>query len=706
MIRAVRALSMRVAGSAMLVLGLAQCAKAPAPGTLTPTAGRITDEAISRDMALMRAWAARIARVESEGAPSPARAYRASKARAWLSFASDEYQDNDRGGIVDDAFAAATASIASLERGSVTEGEVPLPRQVKRVHPELWDAVTRFKAHPRFDLVAADVALLEVTLVRAGHAGAPGAACSAAPFDAKADSLAKHIEYVLRSAPPPVVTPPVVTPPVPAPVIPAPADRDRDGVPDQFDCCPNTPVGEAVDANGCERLPAENVPLILDGLTFDTDKSVIKPESRARLDRVASVLVARSDILVEISGHTDAVASDAYNLRLSAARAAAVRAYLISRGVAAARITSVGEGETRPIDDNATVEGRARNRRVELVWHRPERTAPGEPGCKVPADTLAPISPLAPIMPPAESATPLVLMGVNFAFGSSRLTADSRETLDRVAAGLQLNPGVAVVIAGHTDSIGIAAANRELSLARARAVRAFLASQGVDTIRMVARGYGADEPLGTNATAEGRALNRRVELRRREIDDTVSGIILPTTRTPVRQPAPQPVTPQPVTPQPAPPPVARPLPGAPVRPAVPSIAPNLSEVPRRGPPSGFTDLPACQPPNYDDAPCSMEVPFGGGLSLPGPGSVNGKPVLSARTKAILDGVAVWMMWTWVDFVEIRSPSAAWNEEVHRYLLQRGAESWRVLRSVQPVREDADRRVQLLRRRYAPSQQWD
>jgi OOP family OmpA-OmpF porin len=101
-------------------------------------------------------------------------------------------------------------------------------------------------------------------------------------------------------------------------------------------------------------------------VTFETGRSVIRPESYAVLDQVAASLVANPDIRIEIAGHTDNVGADAANRRLSQTRADAVRAYLAQRGVAIERMVARGYGESLPVADNATPEGRAMNRRVEL----------------------------------------------------------------------------------------------------------------------------------------------------------------------------------------------------------------------------------------------------------------------------------------------------------------------------------------------------
>lgn len=147
-----------------------------------------------------------------------------------------------------------------------------------------------------------------------------------------------------------------------------PSDRDADGVSDALDKCPNTPAGTSVDAVGCTVLfNKEGKPLVLQGVNFLTGKSVLLPEAGVILDRVAESLVANPDVLIEVGGHTDITGSKPANLRLSQARAVAVRQYLISKGVAASRITARGYASTRPIAENTTAEGRAANRRVELT---------------------------------------------------------------------------------------------------------------------------------------------------------------------------------------------------------------------------------------------------------------------------------------------------------------------------------------------------
>ncbi|HXF95807.1 MAG TPA: OmpA family protein [Gemmatimonadales bacterium] len=148
-------------------------------------------------------------------------------------------------------------------------------------------------------------------------------------------------------------------------------DTDKDGVLNETDRCPNTPPGSTVDQFGCIVLfreePGERAtPLVLQGVNFATGRSIIMRESYPILDAVAASLVANPDVRIEIAGHTDNTGSETLNLRLSQARAAAVRHYLATKGVAVARMVARGYGESEPVADNSTPEGRARNRRVEL----------------------------------------------------------------------------------------------------------------------------------------------------------------------------------------------------------------------------------------------------------------------------------------------------------------------------------------------------
>jgi OOP family OmpA-OmpF porin len=143
-----------------------------------------------------------------------------------------------------------------------------------------------------------------------------------------------------------------------------PSDSDGDGVPDSIDQCPATLAGVAVDTSGC--LIRGDQTIILGDVNFEHDSARLTPAAESSLDRAAASLRIETDVHFEIAGHTDSRGSDAYNDRLSQARADAVMRFLTGRGIPAARMSAHGYGERQPIDTNDTAAGRARNRRVEF----------------------------------------------------------------------------------------------------------------------------------------------------------------------------------------------------------------------------------------------------------------------------------------------------------------------------------------------------
>ena len=105
---------------------------------------------------------------------------------------------------------------------------------------------------------------------------------------------------------------------------------------------------------------------ILENVYFNTGSAVLKPESFTSLNNLVEVMKLKPTMVIEISGHTDDVGDDALNLELSQKRAESVRNYLIKNGIASNRVTAKGYGETQPIADNSTPEGKAKNRRTEV----------------------------------------------------------------------------------------------------------------------------------------------------------------------------------------------------------------------------------------------------------------------------------------------------------------------------------------------------
>ena len=139
-------------------------------------------------------------------------------------------------------------------------------------------------------------------------------------------------------------------------------DSDSDGIVDRRDECPNTRAGARVDVKGCEIREVINLP----GVNFETNSDRLLAGAEQVLADAVATLGMNRDLIVEVAGHTDSDGSAAYNEGLSARRAITVRDYLISQGANSANLTFRGYGEARPVADNATAEGKARNRRVEL----------------------------------------------------------------------------------------------------------------------------------------------------------------------------------------------------------------------------------------------------------------------------------------------------------------------------------------------------
>jgi outer membrane protein OmpA-like peptidoglycan-associated protein len=128
-----------------------------------------------------------------------------------------------------------------------------------------------------------------------------------------------------------------------------------------------TTLDERLTRLGAEVTGAEVTIRLPGSVLFDFDSAQVRPDAERTLAEVAEVIKGYAKRPVRVEGHTDSIASDDYNQKLSERRAAAVRIWLAGTGVESARLTTRGWGKSKPVGDNATAEGRQRNRRVEVI---------------------------------------------------------------------------------------------------------------------------------------------------------------------------------------------------------------------------------------------------------------------------------------------------------------------------------------------------
>ena len=237
-----------------------------------------------------------------------------------------------------------------------------------------------------------------------------------------------------------------------------PLDEDGDGVCDGLDQCPGTPPRTRVDEVGC---PVEVIKLVLANVHFQFNKSDIQPFYMAVLDEVAESLLANDwrRVEIELRGHTDNIDSVEYNYRLGQARADTVKEYLVAKGVSPARLITKSFSELEPTASNDTEEGRALNRRVEMV-----------PTSMVEAERTAPVR--------------ILVRDLLFGNNSAELSAEGMAYLDEIAAafGGEQFEDLSFMVTGHGGS--------RIGAERASAVASYLASRGIDSGRIMTSGEG------------------------------------------------------------------------------------------------------------------------------------------------------------------------------------------------------------------------
>lgn len=240
-------------------------------------------------------------------------------------------------------------------------------------------------------------------------------------------------------------------------------------------------------------------------IEFRPGSAEISPESRGVLAAIADVLRTCPGAQFEVAGHTDSQGREETNLELSRERAEAVRAALEEQDLPLVVFRARGYGAKFPVEDNATEAGRRRNRRIELTLFKdaPKMEVKGSQSDKLPPSACADLV-----------AQLLEQEAIEFDVGASEISPGSQHVIAELADALSQCNESTFEISGHTDSLGRADVNKRISAERAEAVRTALQEAGVpESITLSSRGYGAESPIADNSTREGRALNRRIEMR-------------------------------------------------------------------------------------------------------------------------------------------------------------------------------------------------
>lgn len=263
----------------------------------------------------------------------------------------------------------------------------------------------------------------------------------------------------------------------------------------------------------------------LNNVFFDYDKATLRPQSKTELDRLVKLLQENKEGYVEIAAHTDSVANNTYNAKLSSARAKSVVDYLIQNGIDSTKLLPIGYGEDFPVASNTTSEGRQLNRRCEFIfvdkflpnkednikrsfYYRKEKEELGVERTMFDAAAVKLVD--VPIGKSIIIKSNKYRYRVYFSKQANSLDTNSKELVQLLTV-LKENKGQTVQITGHVDKANDAA---QAALAKKHMVEIakYFERKGIPATSISTLYMGDKSPYAGNTTAEGRKLNRRVEV--------------------------------------------------------------------------------------------------------------------------------------------------------------------------------------------------
>ena len=224
-------------------------------------------------------------------------------------------------------------------------------------------------------------------------------------------------------------------------------------------------------------------------IEFDIDKAVIRQEYRDEVAKVGDFMKQYPTTTAVIEGHSDNVGTAEHNMELSQRRAESVVNYLVENfGIDRSRLSAKGYGFSRPVADNATEEGKQKNRRIEAIID-----------CAFDVKEVKPPEKLC------------MLLQVEFDSGKADVKPQYHDEIAKLGDFMTKYPTTSAVVEGHTDNVGGYDFNMKLSLRRAENVVNYLVEKfGIERTRLSAKGYGYTRRLAYNNTPEGRQANRRI----------------------------------------------------------------------------------------------------------------------------------------------------------------------------------------------------